>query len=130
MKWPCEKTYTDFYDMVVARQRAHYDRYGTDGVKSQYGNGGPSFDADDIFASMFEDSFEFSGNSSGSGNRSRGTSAPRRPPATEVEYVLSLEEAFNGKRVVMGLERDRTCSHCHGCVVLLLLGRGTHSHKY
>jgi len=31
-----------------------------------------------------------------------------------VPYEISLEEAYKGKRVVMGLERDRICSHCSG----------------
>ena len=47
-----------------------------------------------------------------------GAGPSRRKPArgadTIVEYEVTLEEAYKGKRVVMGLERDRVCSHCSG----------------
>jgi DnaJ family protein A protein 2 len=62
---------------------------------------------------MFEDPFEFFARPPGGGTGGHKR-APRRPQATEVDYELSLEEAYTGKRVVMGVERDRTCGHCHG----------------
>lgn len=39
---------------------------------------------------------------------------PRRGRNTDVEYAITLEEAYAGKRVVMALERDRNCKTCKG----------------
>lgn len=39
---------------------------------------------------------------------------PRRGRDTDVEYSITLEEAYMGKRVVMALERDRLCKTCKG----------------
>lgn len=39
---------------------------------------------------------------------------PRRGRDTDVEYQITLEEAYVGKRVVMALERDRNCKTCKG----------------
>jgi DnaJ family protein A protein 2 len=39
---------------------------------------------------------------------------PTRGLNTDLEYQITLEEAYNGKRVVMALERDRTCKTCKG----------------
>ena len=58
--------------------------------------GGPSF---------------FSFDSAGPGPSKR---KPTKGPDTIVQYDISLEEAYKGKRVVMGLSRDRICSHCSG----------------
>ena len=81
---------------------------------------------DDLFASMFgfgpsgfddgdeEDGYyggpRFSFDSSGPSRRPK----PSRGPDTEVRYEVTLEEVYRGKRVVMNLERDRTCGHCKG----------------
>jgi DnaJ family protein A protein 2 len=67
-------------------------------------------DMDDLFASMFGgQSFFFDTAGPGPSRRK-----PTRGPDTVVPYEISLEEIYKGKRVVMGLERDRTCSHCSG----------------
>ncbi|ORX36865.1 chaperone regulator [Kockovaella imperatae] len=93
--------------------RAAYDEYGPDGAPRGFDGG---VDMDDIFAEMFGGaSFGFGGgfsfDSAGPGPSRR---KPTRGPDTVVDYNVTLEEAYKGKRVVMGLERDRVCSHCHG----------------
>ena len=71
-------------------------------------------DMDDLFASMF------GGGGGGGGSFFFDTAGPgqRRKPTrgqdTIVEYEISLEDAYKGKKVVMALERDRVCSHCSG----------------
>ena len=69
---------------------------------------------DDLFASMFGGggaggSFYF--DTAGPGQQRR---KPTRGQDTIVEYDISLEDAYKGKKVVMALERDRVCSHCTG----------------
>lgn len=71
---------------------------------------------DDLFASMFGGgggggSFGFEFDMGGGGPSRR---KPTRGQDTVVPYEISLEEAYRGKRVVMGLDRDRVCSHCTG----------------
>jgi DnaJ family protein A protein 2 len=39
---------------------------------------------------------------------------PRRGANTNVEYAITLEEAYKGKKVVMALSRDRSCKGCNG----------------
>ena len=92
-------------------ERASYDQYGPEGPARGGGGFGPEMDMDDLFASMF-------GGASFSFDMGGGGGMPKRKPTrgedTIVPYEISLEEAYKGKRVVMGLERDRICSHCSG----------------
>jgi DnaJ family protein A protein 2 len=93
-------------------ERASYDQYGPDGPARGGGGFGPEMDMDDLFASMFGGasfSFDMGGGPGGMPKRK-----PTRGEDTIVPYEISLEEAYKGKRVVMGLERDRICSHCSG----------------
>ncbi len=62
------------------------------------GGGGFSFNMDDAYSSQ-------------SRNKKR---RPEKSPDTQVELDLTLEEAYTGKTVTMGLERDRTCAACEG----------------
>jgi DnaJ family protein A protein 2 len=39
---------------------------------------------------------------------------PRKGQNTNVEYSITLEDAYKGKKVVMALSRDRTCKGCNG----------------
>ncbi len=43
-------------------------------------------------------------------------SQPSRPANTTVDYRISMEEAYSGKKVIMTVERDRSCGHCKGLV--------------
>ncbi len=65
---------------------------------------------DDLFAEMF-------GGASFSFDMGGGPSRPRKPTRgadTIVQYEMSLEEVYKGKRVVLDLGRDRTCGLCKG----------------
>lgn len=74
-------------------------------------------DMDDLFASMFGFGFDDGASAFGSFDTA-GAGPSRRKPSrgkdTVVDYNVSLEEVYKGKRVVMNLERDRKCSHCKG----------------
>lgn len=39
---------------------------------------------------------------------------PKRGQDTLVRYDVTLEDLYNGKKVVMGLERQGICGHCEG----------------
>jgi DnaJ family protein A protein 2 len=71
---------------------------------------------DDIFEQMFGfgGGFSFDMGGSGPGGGRGGRQAPRQSKDTEIEYDLTLEEAFVGKKVKLAMERDRTCGQCHG----------------
>ena len=123
---------------LADNQRAAYDRYGPDGPRrgGGGGGGGPGGpDLDDLFEQMFgggdggfsfaedEDDYGFNpfggrGGASWSGDPTAGGSSRRRKPTkgknADVRYEIGLEEAYKGKRVVLGLERDRVCGHCKG----------------
>lgn len=79
-------------------------------------------DMDDLFSSMFGGfGFDFEDGPSAYGSFDTAGAGPsRRKPSrgkdTIVDYHVSLEEVYKGKRVVMNLERDRKCSHCKGQV--------------
>lgn len=66
---------------------------------------------------IFEEMFGFGGGFSfdmGGGRGGGGRPPPRQSRDTEIEYDLTLEEAFIGKKVTLAMERDRTCGHCQG----------------
>lgn len=46
---------------------------------------------------------------------------PRRGLNTDLEYQITLEESYKGKRVVMALERDRICKTCKGSAYQALI---------
>lgn len=79
-------------------------------------------DMDDLFASMFGGAgFSFDMNGGAGPSSGRRQAKPTRGRDTIVEYRIGLEEVYKGKRVVMGLERDRICSHCSGWVLFARL---------
>lgn len=96
-------------------QRAAYDRYGPDTGNrpgpSGFGGGG-GMHPDDIFEQMFGFGGGFSFDMGGGGGG--GRAPPRQSRDTEIEYDLTLEEAFVGKNVTLAMERDRTCGQCQG----------------
>ncbi|ORY32569.1 chaperone regulator [Naematelia encephala] len=92
--------------------RASYDQYGPGGPPRGGYSGEP--DMDDLFEAMFGGGFGFGGASFDMGGGGPSRQKPSRGKDTVVEYPISLEEVFKGKRVVVGLERDRICGHCKG----------------
>ncbi|KAJ9114851.1 hypothetical protein QFC20_001222 [Naganishia adeliensis] len=99
-----------------ADKRAAYDRYGPDTGNrpgpSGFGGGGGGMHPDDIFEQMFGFGGGFSFDMGGGGGG--GRAPPRQSRDTEIEYDLTLEEAFVGKNVTLAMERDRTCGQCQG----------------
>ncbi|KAL1405948.1 hypothetical protein Q8F55_007630 [Vanrija albida] len=101
--------------LLDPNERAAYDQYGPNGP--QHGPGGGYGDDFDMFEAMFGGMGGFGGPGGGasfgfdpSGKRPK----PTRGKDTNVEYAISLEEAYKGKKVVMNLERDRACKTCKG----------------
>ncbi|BEI93480.1 uncharacterized protein CcaverHIS019_0511080 [Cutaneotrichosporon cavernicola] len=92
--------------------RESYDRYGPDGPPR---GGGGYADEFDMFESMFGGfgMGGMGGASFGFDPAGRGP-RPKRGLNTDLEYPITLEEAYKGKRVVMSLERDRNCKTCKG----------------
>ncbi|KAJ9105459.1 hypothetical protein QFC21_001830 [Naganishia friedmannii] len=58
----------------------------------------------------------------GAGGGRGGRPAPRQSKDTEIEFDLTLEEAFVGKKVKLAMERDRTCGQCHGSIAPGIVG--------
>ncbi|KAL7413289.1 hypothetical protein BDY24DRAFT_389564 [Mrakia frigida] len=92
--------------------RAAYDNYGPDFNERRGGGGGYGPSPEDIFASMFGGGGggHHHGHGGGGGfrqNRSTGED-------TRVAYEVSLEDLYNGKKVMMNLERQGICGHCDG----------------
>lgn len=81
------------------------------------GGGGGFADESDFFEAMFGGMGMGGGFASGGRFDPAGRGPKRsRGRNTDVEYGITLEEAYVGKRVVMALERDRLCKGCKGWV--------------
>jgi len=103
-----------------ADKRAHYDRFGHEGVQGGYGAGGPvDFDPMEIFREFarrhsgfggFEDLFGFMGG----GFESRRRGAERRGEDLGLNLPLSLEEIAKGVEKKVRLKRMVTCPDCNG----------------
>jgi molecular chaperone DnaJ len=96
-------------------KRARYDRYGHEGVKSAFGQGGFSWsdfhhqgDVQDILGDIFSAFF----GGSGGGGRSRG--GPGRGRDIAIRMRLTLEEAFAGKKEKIAFDRLEQCTTCSG----------------
>lgn len=96
-------------------KRARYDRYGHEGVKSAFGQGGFSWsdfhhqaDVEDIFGNIFSAFF------GGQGGGRRGRGGANRGRDIGVRYQMTLEEAFAGKEAEIAFERLEECDRCGG----------------
>lgn len=92
-------------------KRARYDRFGHEGVKSAFGQGGFQWsdfhhagDVQDIFGDLFSAFF-------GGGQARRG---PPRGRDIRIRYPMTLEEAFAGKSTKVSFERRERCDTCKG----------------
>ena len=116
------KEVSEAYEVLGDEQkRAAYDRYGHDGVKSQFGPGGFDFNRDfthgadlnDILGQIFGSMFG-GGGGHGHGRRSRDPSGPQ--DGADLRYMLEidLEDAIFGvqKEITVPVERD--CDKCKG----------------
>lgn len=114
-------------------KRAQYDRFGADGMRSQFGPGGFNFDRDfshgadleDILASIF-------GGSAGGGRRGGGNSffdaffgggaseqtespnAPKRGEDLRYDIEVELEDILVGSKKSIAVPHERDCPDCQG----------------
>ncbi len=100
-----------------ADKRARYDRFGHDGVNSQFGGRGGGATMEDIF-SQFGDIFGNQGSPfdsffGGSTGRGRNTSG-QRGSNLRIKAALTLEEIANGVSKKIKVKKQASCSTCGG----------------
>ena len=115
------KEASEAYEVLSdADKRARYDRFGHEGMKGSFGQGGFQWsdfhhqnDVDDIFGDFFSQFFGGAqGRRGGGGGRGRGSAARGRDIA--VRYPISLEDAFAGKEAEIVFDRLEPCETCKG----------------
>lgn len=98
-------------------QRAKYDRYGMDGLKSSAGYGGAGFDFDSIFdmndffsdfSDIFNDFFGFE-----TRGRTRGS---KKKKGSDIRKDIEIDffEAVHGVKKIIEIERKESCITCSG----------------
>jgi molecular chaperone DnaJ len=95
-------------------KRKIYDAYGEEGLKGGFGGsgfGGGGFegfsDLNDVFGDVFESFF-------GSGSTRTSRKNERRGEDLKFDIDITLEDAFNGKKLDFEYERMDRCDVCHG----------------
>jgi molecular chaperone DnaJ len=107
------KEAAEAYEVLSDEQkRARYDKYGHEGVASQFSQGGFQWsdfshagEMDDVFGNIFNAFF------GGGGGQSQ-----RQPRGRDirVRYPITLEEAFKGVQTKISFERRELCDTCNG----------------
>lgn len=95
------------------QKRAAYDRFGHAGVNGMNGGGGAGAgftDVHDIFNEVFGQAF---GDMFGGGGRQRQT-GPARGQDLRYDLEISLEQAYAGAEVEIGVPAALTCDACEG----------------
>ena len=99
------------------QKRAAYDRFGHAGVNgggggNPFGQGGQGFaDVNDIFSQVFGDAF---GDVFGGRQGGRGQGGARRGSDLRYDLEISLEQAYKGAEVEIGVPSTATCDTCEG----------------
>ncbi|MBI4552908.1 MAG: molecular chaperone DnaJ [Candidatus Latescibacteria bacterium] len=103
-----------------ADKRVRYDRYGHQGVTSDFGAGGFQWthfshmgDFDDILGSFFGRSGTIFGDLFGTARTGR-RAGPQRGSDLQVKVQLTLEEIAKGLQRTISLKRLEGCETCHG----------------
>jgi molecular chaperone DnaJ len=117
------KEISEAYEVLVDEdKRAKYDAYGHEAVDGTFGSGGFQWsdfthqdDVQDIFGDFFrgDDIFQAV---FGQGMRGGRGGRPRQARGADMRYdlELTLEEAFEGKKVEVPVDRQVECSACKG----------------
>ena len=103
-----------------SQKRRMYDQFGPDGPQGfgggqgggyyQYSSGFDGFDMGDlgdIFSSFFGGGFS-------GGRSSRASNGPRKGADLKTNIEITFEEAFLGVEKEISINREETCSTCHG----------------
>ena len=104
------------------QKRAAYDSYGHDAYKnsgsgfssSSYGGGNPFSDFGFGGGSSFSDIFEDLFRGATGGGTSRSSSVGNRGSDLRYNVELTLEEAYQGKKIELTLKKYGTCENCSG----------------
>ncbi len=110
------KEASEAYEVLSdAQKRGLYDQYGHEGMRSQFGGGGFSWqdfhhqgDVEDIFGDIFGAFF------GGGRQQRRSRTGPQRGRDIAVRFEMTLEEAFAGKDAEISFERLEACEKCKG----------------
>ncbi len=101
-----------------ADKRARYDRFGHEGVNSQFGGGRGGASMEDIF-SQFGDIFGGGGSpfdsffGGSAGGRTRSNSG-QRGSNLRIKAALTLEEIANGVSKKIKVKKQKSCDTCNG----------------
>lgn len=113
-------------------KRAQYDRFGADGMRSQFGPGGFDFnrdfshgaDLDDILASIFGGGGRRGGGGGGSifdaffgggaSERPESPNAPKRGEDIRYDIEVELEEILVGSKKSIAIPYEKDCPDCQG----------------
>lgn len=91
-----------------SQKRQTYDQFGEAGLNGDGGMGG--MNPEDLFSSLFGNSFPFGGGSS----KSHHSSGPRKGKDMAHQIKVTLEDLYKGKTTKLALSKNVLCKGCDG----------------